>query len=259
MPLPDFGYSNRETRKKQELVFPMAPEIVKAKSSPLGGSSSSSGGNQTRGQVTTGKLGIDLERKLVIHGDRDKDVWSSPKVDPSDLAEARRYAAPERKNLRSDVRSTLDSLISSSKARQVKSARRPTMGDEQPDPSIKSYASDAEYARRPSSTSFSSSSSPPLTTPMPPSSGSFSSSLFKSASPPSSGRFSVPSSTSVGSQIRLREEQRRVRPFGSFNSGTTSPPPQESKFRSASVTTRSSSVSSVSYGSRGTRTPRGLY
>ena len=25
MPLPDFGYSNRETRKKQELVFPMAP------------------------------------------------------------------------------------------------------------------------------------------------------------------------------------------------------------------------------------------
>ena len=25
MPLPDFGYANRETRKKQELVFPMAP------------------------------------------------------------------------------------------------------------------------------------------------------------------------------------------------------------------------------------------
>ena len=47
--------------------------------------------------LITGKLGIDLERKLVIHGDRDKDVWSSPKVDPSDLAEARRYAAPERK------------------------------------------------------------------------------------------------------------------------------------------------------------------
>ena len=28
MPLPDFGYSNRETRQKQELVFPMAPGAV---------------------------------------------------------------------------------------------------------------------------------------------------------------------------------------------------------------------------------------
>ena len=45
----------------------------------------------------TGKLGIDLERKLVIHADRDKEVWSSPKVDPGDIADARRFAAPERK------------------------------------------------------------------------------------------------------------------------------------------------------------------
>ena len=45
----------------------------------------------------SGKLGIDLERKLVIHADRDKEVWSSPKVDPGDIADARRYAAPERK------------------------------------------------------------------------------------------------------------------------------------------------------------------
>ena len=33
----------------------------------------------------------------MIHADRDKEVWSSPKVDPGDLADARRYAAPERK------------------------------------------------------------------------------------------------------------------------------------------------------------------
>ena len=31
MPLPDFGYANRETRKKQELVFPMAPGESKAR------------------------------------------------------------------------------------------------------------------------------------------------------------------------------------------------------------------------------------
>ena len=34
---------------------------------------------------------------MVIHADRDKDIWSSPKVDPGDVAEARRFAAPERK------------------------------------------------------------------------------------------------------------------------------------------------------------------
>ena len=34
---------------------------------------------------------------MVIHADRDKEVWSSPKVDPGDLADARRYATPERK------------------------------------------------------------------------------------------------------------------------------------------------------------------
>ncbi len=28
MPMPNYGYNNRETRKKQELHFPMAPGIA---------------------------------------------------------------------------------------------------------------------------------------------------------------------------------------------------------------------------------------
>jgi len=44
-----------------------------------------------------GKLGIDLERKLVIHDEKDPDVWRSPKVDSDELREARKYGTPERK------------------------------------------------------------------------------------------------------------------------------------------------------------------
>ena len=65
----------------------------------------------TPSQITTGKLGIDLERTLVIHSEKDPSIWSR-EVDPQDIAAARRFAAPERKQLRGQVRSALDSLIS---------------------------------------------------------------------------------------------------------------------------------------------------
>jgi hypothetical protein len=44
-----------------------------------------------------GKLGIDLERKMVIHDEKDPNVWKAPSVDKNELQEAKKYAAPERK------------------------------------------------------------------------------------------------------------------------------------------------------------------
>jgi hypothetical protein len=44
-----------------------------------------------------GKLGIDLERKLVIHDEKDPEVWKAPKVDSEEMQIARKYATPERK------------------------------------------------------------------------------------------------------------------------------------------------------------------
>ncbi len=45
----------------------------------------------------SGKIGIDLERKLVIHDDKDPEVWKPPKIDQDELMEAKKFAAPERK------------------------------------------------------------------------------------------------------------------------------------------------------------------
>jgi hypothetical protein len=45
----------------------------------------------------SGKLGIDLERKMVIHEEKDPNVWKSPQIDHNELLEAKKYATPERK------------------------------------------------------------------------------------------------------------------------------------------------------------------
>jgi len=47
--------------------------------------------------LLSGKLGIDLERKLVIHDEKDPEVWKAPQIDPNELMEAKKYATPERK------------------------------------------------------------------------------------------------------------------------------------------------------------------
>jgi len=126
MPLPDYGHQNNEKKTHQDLVFEMAPEIVSDDDSMevINGKKV----KRKRGKITTGKLGIDLERTLVIHGEKDPNIWKTD-VDPNDVEAAKKFSAPERKNLKRDVRSALDSLISGRKAETIRGERRPSLAD----------------------------------------------------------------------------------------------------------------------------------
>jgi hypothetical protein len=44
-----------------------------------------------------------------------------------DIEDAKKFAAPERKALKANVRSSIDSLISGAKARSVRGSRRPSL------------------------------------------------------------------------------------------------------------------------------------
>ena len=60
MPLPNYGYQNREKKEHQELKFQMAPEIVDISDdensySLGGGGAQGRKESRKRGQVTTGK------------------------------------------------------------------------------------------------------------------------------------------------------------------------------------------------------------
>ena len=44
-----------------------------------------------------------------------------------EIEDAKKFAAPERKALKANVRSSIDSLISGAKARSVRGARRPSL------------------------------------------------------------------------------------------------------------------------------------
>jgi len=129
MPLPNYGYENQEKKTHQDIVFEMAPEIV----SDEEGEKAVNGKKvkRVRGKVTTGKIGIDLERQIRINTDQDPDVWKTV-VDPKSIEEAKRLSAPERKNLKSDVRRGLDSLISASMARNIRDTKRPTLASPAP-------------------------------------------------------------------------------------------------------------------------------
>ena len=96
MPLPDYGHSNTEKKTHQDIVFEMAPEIVsddddaeivngKKVKRKRGKVRSNDWWEPTRLksslQVTTGKIGIDLERTLVINEEKDPNVWKRV-VDP---------------------------------------------------------------------------------------------------------------------------------------------------------------------------------
>jgi len=109
MPLPDYGHHNAEKKTHQDMVFEMAPEIVSDDDSMevVNGKKV----KRKRGKITTGKLGIDLERTMVIHDEKNPNIWKT-EVDPDDIEAARKFAAPGRENLKRDVRSALDSLIS---------------------------------------------------------------------------------------------------------------------------------------------------
>ena len=103
MPLPNYGYENQEKKTHQDLVFEMAPEIVSddengvvngKKVKNLRGKVSSFLKSLLRkmtirpkfinsflSKVTTGKIGIDLERTLKINEEKDPNVWKTV-VDP---------------------------------------------------------------------------------------------------------------------------------------------------------------------------------
>lgn len=53
MPLPNYGYFNKEDQKHQELVFEMAPEFVD--DDTYDGKSKIFGNSRKRGKITTGK------------------------------------------------------------------------------------------------------------------------------------------------------------------------------------------------------------
>jgi len=88
---------------------------------------------RVRGKVTTGKIGIDLERTIKINDEKDPSVWRT-EVDPQDLENAKKYSDPERKVLKDDVRKGISSFISSSMARTIKDTKRPTKADFTPAP-----------------------------------------------------------------------------------------------------------------------------
>ena len=41
-----------------------------------------------------GKLGIELERKMIIHNDRDPEVWKKPDIDQNEIERARKISSP---------------------------------------------------------------------------------------------------------------------------------------------------------------------
>merc|ERR1712010_188359 len=70
------------------MVFEMAPEIVSDDDSMevVNGKKV----KRKRGKITTGKLGIDLERTMVIHDEKNPNIWKT-EVDPDDIEAARKF------------------------------------------------------------------------------------------------------------------------------------------------------------------------
>jgi len=128
MPLPNYGHANIEKKTHQDIVFEMAPEIVSDEETEV---INGERVKRKRGKVTTGKIGIDLERKIVINSNPDPAVWKTH-IDQKDIEDARRFSSPSRQALKDDVRKTLDSLISGSKAIAIRSSRRPSLADSPP-------------------------------------------------------------------------------------------------------------------------------
>ena len=116
MPLPNYGYFNKEEHKKQQLVFEAPPEIVSDDDFPAVGN------RRRRAKVTTGKIDIDVERKLVFKDQtaKNRDIWKPPKIDQHELEQTRRYSSPGHQQMKSHVKSTLDSFISSDKVKDIK-------------------------------------------------------------------------------------------------------------------------------------------
>jgi len=122
MPLPNYGYYNKEKKEKQQLKYEMAPEYVDVEDEDsLRGSGRKD--SRKKGRVTTGTIDIDLERKLVMHKEKDANIWKPPEIDHKEVEECKKFKAPAHQNLKREVRSTLDSLISGNKAKQLQTTK----------------------------------------------------------------------------------------------------------------------------------------
>jgi hypothetical protein len=71
--MPEYGYGEKKTH--QDMVFEMAPEIVSDDDNMevVNGKKV----KRKRGKITTGKLGIDLERTMVIREEKDPSIWNT--------------------------------------------------------------------------------------------------------------------------------------------------------------------------------------
>ena len=122
MPLPNYGHFNKEEKKTQQLVFQSPPEIVEEDGDVITNSSVSGvggGGRSRRARVTTGKMDIEMERKLVFKtpGEKDREAWKAPPTLSSDeRREIQKYSSENHKQMKSQVKSTLYSFISGQKA-----------------------------------------------------------------------------------------------------------------------------------------------
>ena len=98
MPLPNYGYDNREKKTHQDIVFEMAPEIVsddedttivngkkvkrvRGKVTTIGHGAEQCSHVTFYLQISTGKVAIDLERTLKINAEKDPNVWKT-QIDP---------------------------------------------------------------------------------------------------------------------------------------------------------------------------------
>jgi len=124
MPLPNYGYHNKEKKEHQELKFKMAPEIVDDPDD-IGDKLSGTGRKESRkkGKVTTGTIAIDLDRKMVFNEEKDANIWKPPTIDREEVEEVKKYSSPAHQNVRKEVRSALDSLISGNKAKQLQTTK----------------------------------------------------------------------------------------------------------------------------------------
>ena len=128
MPLPNYGYFNREKKGQQQLLFEMPPEIreeeVEEVEEVEGSGDPVRMSKRRRGRITTGKMDIELERKLVFKDQsksvEDRNAWKPPTVNREDLNLVRKSRSPLHADNKSQMRSTLDSFISGDKVRQIR-------------------------------------------------------------------------------------------------------------------------------------------
>ena len=44
--------------------------------------------------LLSGTIGIDLERKLIMHAEKDANIWKAPEIDREEAQEIKKFASP---------------------------------------------------------------------------------------------------------------------------------------------------------------------